>query len=370
MSSSVRRPGRGRRPFPVAIILSTALATALPWPGSMAAVSAQEHEGHDMTSMTAPPAPSTDAIRIEDDPDAKELRIVLGPIDLPAGANHHTFEQIPVQEGLVPFDLTIRAYRAEVYDGDGNRVPQTVLHHANVLDPNRRELFQPIMLRVLAASHETPPVSVPGWLFGIPMRGGSRFIALTMLHNPTAESYEDVTVHLVLGYERREVLPVYTMLPFHLDTMFPTGSKAFPLPPGESSKSFDASPAVKGMIVGISGHLHQYATRLTLRDLTTGEMLYDVSPTIGENGEIEEIPVLLHRGRGLGALLEPDHVYRVTAFYDNPTGAPIEDGGMGAVAGAFIPLGEWPVSNPTDPLFVQDYEWVLASLSQHGGGDH
>ena len=322
-----------------------------------------------MAMHDAPPATSTEHIRIIDDPDRRELTIILGPIDLPARSSHH-MEQLPVQEGTVPYDLTVRSYRSEIFDGEGRPVPRIVLHHMNLLDPGRRELFLPIMLRVLAASHETPPVSVPGWLFGVPMRGGSTFWALAMLHNPTEQSYEDVSVRLVLGYTRAEHLPLYSMVPFHLDTMFPeTSTKAFDLPPGTTTRSYDASPAVRGLIVGLSGHLHRYATRLKLEDLTSGEVLYDVRPEVDESGHIEEIPVLTHAGRGLGALVEPDHVYRVTAEYYNPTDETIVDGGMGAVAGGFIPLGSWPAANPRDPLYRADYEWVLASQSQHGG-DH
>lgn len=315
-----------------------------------------------------PPAPSTTHIRVLDDPERKELTIALGPIDLPARTSHHALDQLPVQEGTVPFDLTIRSYRAEVYDETGARVPQTVLHHLNVLDPGRRELFLPIMLRVLAASHETPPVSVPGWLFGIPMRGGTRFLALTMLHNPTDETYRGVSVRLVVGYERREGLPVYSAVPFHLDTMFPiTSSKSFDLPPGRFAKTYEGSPVVPGLIVGIGGHLHRYATRLRLEDLTTEEVLYDVSPVVDGEGHIEKIPMLTHQGKGIGALVDPDHIYRVTAEYYNPTGDVIPNGGMGAVAGVFIPMEPWPPSNPGDPLYRADYEWVLASLSRHGG---
>jgi len=156
------------------------------------------------------------------------------------------------------------------------------------------------------------------------------------------------------------------MVPFHIDIMFPTGSKAYDLPAGHSTRSYEGSPTIRGLIVGMGGHLHQYATRLRLEDVTDGSVLYDIHPNVGEDGHIESIPALLHGGKGVGALVEPDHVYRITAEYLNPTGAPIPEGGMGSIAGGFIPLEEWPASNPRDPLYIEDYQWVLASLSQHG----
>lgn len=313
-----------------------------------------------------PRAARTDGIRLVDHPDRKELDIVLGPIDLPARTSHHALDQLPVQTATAPFDFTIRGYRVEIVAADGTRVPQIVLHHMNVLDPGSRELFLPIMRRVIAASHETPPVEVPGWLFGVPVRGGAEFLALAMLHNPTDRSYEDVEVRLTLQYERRERLPLYTLYPFHVDVMFPImDTKAFDLPPGRTVRSWEGSPAVKSGIVGMGGHVHEHATRLTLRDLTTGETLYEVEPETSDEGRIEEVPVLTHGGRGIGRLIYPDHRYRVTVTYWNPTDRTIRDGGMGAIAGGVVPLEEWPAADPGDPLYRSDYEWVLRSL-EHG----
>ena len=320
-----------------------------------------EHASH-----TAPPLSdgedASDYLTITDDPGAKRLILSLGPIDLPAGTSHHALRQLPVQHGTVPFDFTIRGFRAEVVDAGGRAVPQVVIHHLNLLDPTSRELFLPIMRRVLALSHDTKPVRVPGWLFGIPMRGGDPFIALTMLHNPTDRSYEGVTVRLILEYERSERFPLYTLYPFHIDVMFPVGIKAFDLPPGRSTRSVEASPAVAGGIIGMGGHLHRYATSLALEDVTDGRVLYRIVPEVTPDGHIEEVPILRHRGKGLGALIYPDHVYRVTVTYFNPTRETILDGGMASIAGGFVPLEEWPAADPSHPLYAEDYEAVMHSL--------
>jgi hypothetical protein len=319
----------------------------------------------------------SDHLVVTDNPAEKTLVIALGPIDLPARTSHHDLEQLAVQEGTVPFDLMIRGFRIEAVDGDGNEVPQIVVHHANILDPERRELFLPIMRRVVAASHETKPQKLPGWLFGFPMVEGDRFLALTMLHNPTDRSYEDVMIRFVLDYERGSrsgLFPFYTMFSFHLDVMFPLGSKAFDLPPGEYSKSWEGSPAIPGGIIGMGGHAHQYATRLVLEDVTSGDVLYDMAPRTGEDGHIEEVPVVRYTQRGIAWPIYPDHVYRVTIHYYNPTGRTIPDGGMGSVAGAFIPAANavWPMADPTDELFAADYANVLVStqMSDMEGAGH
>lgn len=88
--------------------------------------------------------------------------------------SHHRLAQMPVQEGRIPFDMTVDAYHVEAVDRFGNRVPQVVIHHFNLLDPTDRELFLPIMRRVFAASHETPPVRVAEVLLGVPFEEGDR----------------------------------------------------------------------------------------------------------------------------------------------------------------------------------------------------
>ncbi len=356
--------GSRRHRSPVAVV---GILAAVNLPGLAPAVAQEAHAGHAMTTEDPKPTTSTKSIRVVDDPGRKELAIVLGPIDLPAHSSHH-MEQLPVQEGVFPFDMTIRGYRTHILDADGEPVPRVVLHHMNLLEPGRRELFLPIMLRVLAASHETPPVRMPGWLFGLPVRGGATFLALTMLHNPTEEDYEGVTVHLTLEYERNEALPLYPVTPFHVDAMYPevSATKAWDLPPGRSTKSWDASPAIRGLIIGMGGHLHAHATRLTFRNLTTGKVLYDVRPRVDGGGRIVDIPMLMHQGRGVGALVVPGNTYRITAEYRNPFDSVIEDGGMATVAGAFIPLEGWPAANPREPLFAADYDWVIRSQVEHG----
>lgn len=316
------------------------------------------------TPLSLPPG--DDRITVTVDPEREQLVIALGPIDLPARTTHHELEQIPLQTGLVPFDLSIHGYRVEVVDGRGTAVPQVVLHHFNLLDPTTRELFLPIMRRVLAASHETQPVRLPGWFLGLPMRGDRPFIALTMLHNPTDRAYEDVSVRLVLDYERDR--PLYTIYPFHLDVRFPVGSKAFDLPPGRTVRSYEASPAIAGGIVGIGGHTHAYATELELVDVTTGAVLYRIEPEMDGEGHVKEVPAYRYRGNGLGWPIHPDHRYRVTVTYWNPTGRTIPGGGMGSVAGGFVPFEPWPDADVDDPLFTADYAAVLESLDHAMGG--
>src|ERR1700747_974153 len=57
----------------------------------------------------------------------------------------------------------------------GRPLPDELIHHFNLIDPDHRELFLPISRRLLAAGHETGTVRLPWLLFGVPpAAGGTR----------------------------------------------------------------------------------------------------------------------------------------------------------------------------------------------------
>jgi hypothetical protein len=70
-----------------------------------------------------------------------------------------------------------------------------------------------------------------------------------------------------------------------------------------------------------------------------------------------------------GAELRPDHVYRLTAFYDNPTGRTIPGGGMGAAGGAVIPdhADAWPAVDHADREFQLDLRSNSTDPAAHAG---
>ncbi len=312
--------------------------------------------------------PGDEFLTVEDHPDTGELVLALGPIDLPAQTGHERLAQLPVQGGRIPFDLMVHGYRVEAVDREGRPVSHAVIHHFNMLDPSQRELFLPVMRRLFASGQETDSQEIPAELFGLPLQENDPFLLLAMLHNPTDRSYEGVTVRLVLSYSRTE--PLYRVFPFHMDAMFPLGSKAFDLPPGRTERSWVGRPAIGGAILGMGGHLHRYAESLTLEDVTEGKVLYRVVPEESEEGYLLPLPVATFLDQGPGLPLDPTHEYRVTATYFNPSDETIVEGGMGSIAGAFIPSDEeaWPAADPADPLYATDYRNVLASTTALGPG--
>jgi hypothetical protein len=286
--------------------------------------------------------------------DKGDLVFELGPIRLPANAMHDDIVQPPPLTVLAGVAGWAHGYRIELIDSAGHAVPQTVVHHVNVIAPQKRELFSEIMLRLAAAGAETAPVGLP-WFLGYQLHETDSVLVSAMFHNPTPTDYGPVFLRVRMPLKKKGILGAMAIYPFYLDVMPPAGSHSFDLPPGRSEQHWEGQPAIAGRILGLSGHLHKYGTSLTLEDRTTGKVIWEGRPTVDKNGEVQAMPVKKFLAT-FGVGIEPSHTYRLTAVYDNPTGAPVIDGGMGALGGVFKPSDKsWPAVSPRHPDYVLDW---------------
>jgi hypothetical protein len=313
---------------------------------------------------------------------ADEIVIEMAPIDLPAGLSHEAMHggghahgassdpMAAIEPGYPPVSLVtmplsgaIYGFRVEIVDSAGRQLPSQLLHHLNFIDPAHRELFLPISRRLIAAGKETGSQRLPWLLFGLPVRQGQQLVINAMLHNPTSTAYRQVRTRLVLSYTRASrPWPFVDVFPWQLDVLFPVGDKSFDLPPGHSVKSYDARPAVSGKIVAVGGHVHEHATSISLTDVTTGEVLWTAKPTVDSLGTVRGVPVgRLYKWNSVGTRIVPEHVYRVTVEYHNPTNQVLPEGGMGVIGGLFAPdePDAWPAAVPSDTLYATDMRHYL-----------
>ncbi|HEX2218009.1 MAG TPA: hypothetical protein VHG35_04350, partial [Gemmatimonadales bacterium] len=307
-------------------------------------------------AATEAAAQAPPGLRVYEDRPRGEMVLEVGPVDLPAGSGHH---QLAPLEAAIPVAGWLRGFSIEMVDGAGRPVPQQTLHHVNVILPERRELFSQIMLRLAAAGQETAPARLPR-LFGYRARAGERVLVTAMLHNPTDAAYDDayLRVRMPLTRSGAFVEPV-SIYPFYLDVMPPASLHSYDLPPGRSEKSWEGEPAVDGRILAVGGHLHRYGVALRLEDVTAGKTIWEGRPEVDSAGEVTGMPTKKFIWR-LGYPVRAGRTYRVTAVYDNPTGATIPDGAMGALGGVFAPSGDrpWPAANPEDPEYRLDVHLV------------
>ena len=367
-----RRP---RGPVPHLVTLGLLLS---PHPLAPATHAAQEHAhgasapaGEAHADDSAPPrlpaaSPLTDVrVHAAD----REFEIVVGPVSLPAGGPHL---RPPVQLAEVPVAGWMHGFSWQMKDREGNPLPERLLHHVNLIDPDNRELFSAVPRRVLAAGRETKSEFLPGVL-GYPLAPGTRVLVSAMFAPLPAASHDEAFLHIRLPYTPFDdpglVGPV-DIYPFYLDVMGPVGEKEFPLPPGTHGMSWEGSPAVDGRILGIGGHLHDYGDWIRLEDVTAGRVIWETGPEVDGEGRTVGVPTSRLWWRG-GVRVRKDHVYRISVQYSNPLGHPAPDGGMGAIGGIIIAADEdWPEFSREHPDYVQDLRNTLEkpNESAHGHG--
>jgi len=298
-------------------------------------------------------------------PAKPDLLLATPPLDLPAGVDHHASPQPEAIEFIVGQGVRVRGFRVEVVDAFGNLVPERVLHHVKILDPGRRDLFHPFMLRMLGAGHETRSFRLP-YPFALRLDSGQRLLLTAMLHNPYDADFEGVRVRVHIEAVKREWPGRVELMPFFAHVTDASEPSFYDLPPGRSVRSWQGSPAVSGRIIGLSGHLHQYGTELIVEDLTEGKELWRGRANVDEEGHVVSVPRTIFR-LGLGMPMRSDHTYRVTAVYENPTGAIIPGGGMGTIGGLLKPAKgiPWPPADVDHPVYLADLASEMDPFSHH-----
>jgi hypothetical protein len=302
----------------------------------------------------------------------QELVFELGPLHLEAGADHGHVTQPKAQTIAVPRSVYLHGFTTEMIDAAGKPIPSVLLHHVNIIAPERRELFSQIMQRVGAAGSETGSVTLPKFL-GYPMSGGDSLLFTAMFHNPTKHSYHNARLRIRMRYSVPDPKrPLLSIQPFYLDVMPPAGVHAYDLPPGRSEKSWEGRPAVDGRVLILGGHLHKYGVALRLEDVTEGKLLFEAAPELDGDGNVVGMPKQ-HFIWKLGIPLRANHTYRLTAIYDNPTGQTLSGGGMGALGGVLVPNDRqvWPAVDRGHPDYLMDLKMAYDPPHGHNGhGGH
>jgi hypothetical protein len=311
--------------------------------------------GGTLAAQDRPPIPHAGHryIRAGDHADRHVLEVVIGPVRLPAGMHHY---RVPTQVVDVPDVGWIRGFSWEITDSAGAHLPDRLLHHVNLIDPDRRQLFTPISRRIMAAGRETRAASLPP-VIGIPTHPDMRFVVASMFANSSKESFDRAYLHIRLEYVPRNdpLIHPLSSYPVYMDVMGPLGVKDFAVPPGRTEHSWEGSPAVDGRILGLGTHMHDFATRVRLEDVTTGDLLWSTRPYAGPDGRVYSVPTADFWLQG-GLPIRHDHVYRVTVTYENPLDHATPLGGMGLVAGLYVPASgaEAPPVDRSDPTYRQD----------------
>lgn len=235
--------------------------------------------------------------RIADDSAHQQFVITLGPVNLPAHAEHHMVEQLGVQAVTLPRGGWMQGYNVEIVDSAGRALPRTLIHHVELIELDRRALLDGQVQRMASVGKETREVQLPGFI-GYPVHRGEAIAINPMLDNPTDTAYPAAYIRLLIPYapENAEDRPV-DVYSIGTDVTGAVGrSSDFDIPAGRSSLSHEFIVPISGALLAVGGHLHDLGTRLVLVNLTNGDTVYDARAA--------RFPGARHRHAGAAAVAD------------------------------------------------------------------
>lgn len=312
------------------------------------------------------------SLTVRNHTERSEMVVTVGPIEIPASTSYSHHPPEARMQFQWPAAGWLRGYRIDLLDTQGRVLPREVMHHAGVVNLERRQLAYPLVERLVAAGRETRPVMLPESM-GVPLAAGQKLLMYYALVNPTDRILKDVTLKLTVTWTPESSKTPTSAFPVYLDANpKPTGgTRSFDVPVGVSVTSAEFKLPVSGRLRALGAHLHDYAVEMRLEDVLTGKVMARIRTKRHADGRLISVDMtrfLLKRG---GLRLAANHPYRVVAVYDNPNAATIPDGAMAFLVGPFIPddVKLWPSVDSGDSTFREDLD-VLLGKSAHAGHGH
>jgi hypothetical protein len=275
-------------------------------------------------------------VKIETKTDGHTITVRVGPMQLPAHTSHMQMPQPPDLVWQVPIDGWLLGYTPRLVDANGNSVPGRVLHHTAFWNENRADFLCPNKEEHIfgAGGELTNWGVIPGYGYRVQM--GDRIRVETMIHNPTDTPYKDVYLEVAIPYtEASSAEKVKSIYPAWMDVKS-CGNSGYDLPAGNSEKTGTVSVKYSGVLLGVGGHMHDYAKELVLQDETKKDTVATLDAKVDAKGQLLSMPTVLFVDKG-GYKFAAGDVLKISAAYDNTTGKLLRDGAMGIVVGYFVP---------------------------------
>lgn len=301
----------------------------------------------------------------------KLVSVAAGPFHIPAasgdttpahpGASHQhdSHSLTPFLTFKWPTDGWLRGVRLKLTDGHGEELPRHLIHHINLVNLDRRQLFYPAAERTVALGQETEDIHLPATV-GIPITSGTEMGVVVAWHNTGPASYHDVQIVLEIEWLAANTAPrPLSVLPLYLDVRYPIGQPVdFDLPTGRQDFSADFRMPIDGRVIAAGGHLHDFGLGLELTELREGgeRTLISLGTTSDSVGRVSAVDREYPGIRGKGIKLEKGRTYRMTGSYHNTTGQTLKKGAMVHLILLFAPedIDDWPVVDPAEKDFGVD----------------
>jgi hypothetical protein len=296
------------------------------------ATSALAQHEHQMVMHHDPAA----KLEMHDDPAAQVLTVRLGPIKLPAHADHMTVAQPPDLFFGIPFDGWLVAYHPRLTDQAGDTLSAPLLHHVAFWNTRRSDFIcSNSEEHIFGAGTEMNDwQAVPG--IGYRVHPRDRIRVSSMFYNPTATDHGQTYLEVKIEYRPAAGAQLKSVYPAWFDVKQCADDDRYDLKPGANVTSGILKMERSGALLGVGGHMHNYGRQLVFENLTRNETIATLESKLDDQGRLQSIPVVYFMDRG-GYHLGKGEMVKVTATYQNNSGHDLPQGAMGMVVGYFIP---------------------------------
>src|SRR5438128_2236632 len=267
------------------------------------------------------------------------ITLRVGPMNLPANTSHMKMPQPPDLLWTIPMTGWLLSYHPHLVDASGNPVPGTVLHHVAFWNENRSDFLCPNKEEHIfgAGGELTDWTQIPG--FGYRVQKDDRIRIETMVHNPTPTPYDKAFLEIEIRYlDDTTPAPVENFYPAWMDVAS-CGNSGYDLPAGPSEKSGTVAVKYDGILLGVGGHMHDYAKQIVLEDASKKQTIATLKAKTDDKGQLLSMPVETFYAAG-GQHLSAGDQLKITATYDNTSGKLLRQGAMGIVVGYFVPAND------------------------------
>ncbi len=282
-------------------------------------------------------------VKLEQKIDGHTIVLRIGPMNLPAHTSHMKMPQPPDLVWQIPIDGWLLAYIPKLVDAGGNGGPGRLLHHTAFWNENRADFLCPNKEEHIfgAGGELTHWAEVPGYGYRVQM--GDKIRIETMVHNPTDTSYDKVYLQVTIPYQDAGATPkLKNFYPAWMDVKS-CGDSAYDLPPGNNDKVGTVTVKYDGVLLGVGGHMHDYAKQIVLEDVTRKETVATLDANVDDHGQLISMPTVLFLDRG-GYKFAAGDTLKISATYDNTSGKLLREGAMGIVVGYFVPAEDAAVA--------------------------
>src|SRR5258708_16145519 len=158
-------------------------------------------------------------------------------------------------------------------------------------------------------------MEMPG--YGYRVQKGDKIRIETMVHNPTDTSYDKVYLEVKIPYAD-SAAATKSVYPTWMDVQS-CGNSGYDLKPGNNENTGRVTVKYDGILLGVGGHMHDYAKQITLEDTTRKEKVVTLDAKLDEKGQLVSIPIVTFLDSG-GYKLAPRDQLKITATSHNMTG--------------------------------------------------